>query len=303
MEAVGPFSAAQCTLEMYQMDKREAAHRMCQNLGNVYAQLQVAQHSEQRWLQVARHSQAGLQGQLNGLQGQDAKLQRELSFAQRAFSQNEKLELSLEELQELYRHNHQKDQQDAAEVQLLRKKYAVAANEAASDKVIAKRLEKREVQEAHDNGALRQTLLAERSKLRALREHDVADLKAVRADLAKARLDAAGRKGEQKSLALVRRSSSVIGKRLALTVAENKALRTQLVQAKAAAETWRQQATEAEARAAVQLRDLQSALAKLEREAARGKALEAKMGHVKQQAALACEAKVHQALEECNSRI
>lgn len=302
-EAVGTFTTARCALEMGQLQKREAVRRMCQSMSNLYTQLQMVQKGERHWLGKAKSQEGSLRRELVGMAGRDARVQHELSLAQLAYSQNEKLELGLEELRQLYQHSQLKDSQDAKEAASLKRKYAEVEEQAMAEGTLAERLKAKEHKEASENRQLRDSLLAEGRKLKALQQHEAADVKDMSTRLARLQKEVVQDKGLQGSLTSTKRTSEELAHRLLEAEAEGQHLHEKLSRAEAKEKVLSDTATAATARAEALSKELEALQAELRQATARAAAAEAAASHAKQKDALACEAKVNQCYEDCTSKI
>jgi len=117
----GSFSVGRCSLEMIQLEKRDGVQRLCTSLAQLYAQLGESQKGEKHWIAAAQDSQRTLAKESGSLRGQVDKLQHDLAEAKGAYAQNEKLELSVEELHELYDHQRVQSKKDVEEKDQLKR--------------------------------------------------------------------------------------------------------------------------------------------------------------------------------------
>lgn len=299
----GPMSPAQCTLEMVQLDKHESVSRLCRSVSSLYSQLQETERGEKHWVSSERREHASLVHQVRTLQADKAHLRSQLSLVQRAVGQNEKLDLSLEELTELYDHSSAQDKSDREAAAEAARNLDVARRTAASATAVVGQLRHRDEERQRQDAQLRQELAVQHRALLEVEEKAKKDTIAMEREVAVLQGEARDSSRLRKTLALSQQSSHVESDQLRTTTAQVKSLTAETVQLKSSLSQATEAAATAQSQVEVLLQQLKESREGLKKANARVAELEANAKGVQQKAELACASQVQQCYAECASKV
>lgn len=178
----GSFSVGRCSLEMIQLEKRDGVNRMCTSLAQLYAQLGESQKGEKRWIATAQHSQTKMAKDERFLRGEVAKLQQELSQTTRTFGQNEKLEMSVTELHELYNHQRSESKQNSVENEELQRRLTAVETATSKELKQAREAVKRLENVSSVNTAMHKTVNQETRLLKNLQKREDVEVAEIQRD-------------------------------------------------------------------------------------------------------------------------
>jgi len=306
MGAGGSFSVGRCSLEMVQLEKREGVQRLCTSLAQLYAQLGESQKGEKRWISAAQDSQKALVRESGSLRGQVDKLQHELAEAKGAYGQNEKLELSVEELHELYDRQRVQSQQNVEENQRLKQELAQMKSATSKELQQGREAIRTLANVSRSNAVLHHNVAQETKLLRTLQHREdleIAEIKQDRTAISKAKTHD---KGLQKmigqyelELQKLRRQLYESAQAQQRLQSENSVLRQSIgaAQEQAQGTSYLQQ----------QVKSLNGELLKNNQELqscqAEVVATQSNTNQALQKSAIACEKRVAQTLQECANKV
>jgi len=301
--AMGRLSTAQCTLEMSQLDKREGVKRLCKSVTQLYAQLQETQKAERRFVGNEKHNKAGLDHHLHGVMLQNQKLEQKLSLATKAYKQNEKLELGLEELQELYGRSQAEEKSEAEAAIMYEKRYEEAQKTLDGATKLIQQSSQRDAERRQAEGELRKDLSVEHRKLMALQKKASTDTIVMKNEVGKLRKEVTDSHHLRQSLVLAQRSSHEDSGQLTAANQELADLKAEMLKMKSMLVETTTSSAAAEAKVADLTKELGATKKSLTKSNNRVATLEHEAKSLQQRDELACEKRVQQAYDECESKV
>lgn len=304
--AGGSFSVGRCSLEMVQLEKRDGVQRLCTSLAQLYAQLGESQKGEKRWIAKAQDSQMRLTKESGSLRGQVTTLQHELAEAKNAYAQNEKLELSVEELHELYDHQRIHSKQNDEENQQLKLQLAQVESRSSNELKQGREAMKTLSNVTRANAALHHNVNQETKLLKNLQHREDLEIAEIKQDR-QALLKATSHDNQlQKLISQYSLEMAKLRRQLYESAQEQQRLKQENAILRQSIGTAEEQA-QGTAYLQQQVKMLSSNLEKsnqLEQSCqAQVEAAESDMNKALKKSAVACEKRVAQTLQDCASKV
>jgi len=304
--AGGSFSVGRCSLEMVQLEKRDGVNRLCTSLAQLYAQLGESQKGEKRWIATARGEETQWTKEQRSLRGQVDQLQHELVQAKDAYAQNEKLELSVEELHELYDRQRKQGRHDSQESAQLKQKLSEVEGKTSRELKQGREAEKLLAKVSKTNAAMHNEVNQEHKLLKTLQHREDLEIAEIQKDrenmLVEKSHDAQLQKmvGQQESeIRKLQRQLYQLAQDHQRLTAENAVLRQSIGTA--------QEQAQGTADLQQQVKSLTSDLQKSNQEVQSCQAevdgAQSNLAKALKKEAVACEKRIAQSLQECASKV
>jgi len=304
--ASGSFSVGRCSLEMVQLEKRDGVNKLCTSLAQLYAQLGESEKGEKRWIATARGEETQWTKEERSLRGQVDKLQHQLEEAKGAYAQNEKLELSVEELHELYGRQRTQSTHDSEESTQLKQRLAKLQSSTSRELKQAQEAEKQFAKVSKANAVMHNEVNQETKLLKTLQHREdleIAEIKKDRESLSVEKLhDTQLQKmvGQYESeMRKLKHQLYDLAQDHQRLTAENAVLRQSIGTA--------QEQAQATADLQQQVKSLSSDLQKSSQDVqscqAEVGAAQSNLNKALKKSALACEKRVAESLQECASKV